>query len=103
MKEQYKTLVRDYFYKGNDFVIVKGLHDGIIRAVNYKYLDENGLLTKQLNGAEMFVNTMNNTINGVMERINSYYDWKEFVEENNVNINDETELLNAMKVFYKLA
>lgn len=39
MKESYKVLVKVYHYKGNEYAIIKGEHDGIIRAINYKYVD----------------------------------------------------------------
>ena len=102
MKENYKMLVKVYSYKGNEFAIIKGLHDGIIRAIDYKYIDDNGQLTKQLNGLEMFVNTINNTINGVIERINNHFDWLDYVKENDIDITDDTELLKGIKAFYKL-
>ena len=103
MNENYKTLVKVYAYKGEEFTIVKGLHDGIIRAINHKYIDSNGLLTKPLNGFEMFVNTANNTINGVINQINMGIDWQEYIKENNVDISNSDELLKAVAKFYGLS
>lgn len=103
MKEMYKTLVKVYRYHENEFAIIRGLHDNIIRAINYKYIDENGQLNKPLNGAEMFVSTLDNTIEGIINRINSYFDWQDFLKENEVDTNNTDELLKAAVKFYKLA
>ena len=103
MKEVYKTLVKVYSYKGNEFAIIKGLHDGIIRAINYKFIDENGYLIRPLNGLEMYVNTMDNTIEGVTRQINSSIDWQEFITENNIDTKNSDELLKAAIKFHKLA
>lgn len=103
MKETYKTLIRVYTYKGREFAIVKGLHDNIIRAIDYKYIDDNGMLTKPLNGLEMFVNTLDNTINGVTRQINMAIDWQEYIKENNVDTSNNDELLKAAVKFHGLA
>lgn len=103
MKENYKTLVKVYSYKGHEFAIIKGLHDGIIRAIDYKYIDDNGMLTKHLNGLEMFVNTLDNTIYGVTRQINMAIDWQEYIKENNVDTSNSDELLKAAVKFHGLA
>ncbi len=100
--ETYKTLVKTYHYRNNDYVIVKGLHDGIIRAVNYKYIDSDGKLTKQLNGLEMFCDHNANTVNDIIRRINNKLDWDNYLIENNVDANDNDALRKAAIKFFKL-
>lgn len=101
MKEQYKTLVSGYHYKGETFAIIKGLHDGIIRAINYKYIDDNGQLTTPLNGLQMFVSHTENTVNQIIDRINHHIDWNNYIKEHNIDIDTITteqlkEVINAV-------
>lgn len=102
MKEVYKTLVKVYNYKGNEFAIIKGLHDGIIRAINYKYLDENGMLIKPLNGLEMFCNSHANSVEEIIKRINEKIDFDQFLNDRGLtyDFNDEA-FLAAVKEFYR--
>lgn len=100
MKEQYKTLVREYVYKDHHYAIIKGLHDGIIRAIDYKYLDENGLLIKPLNGLEMLCDHHRNTVSQMIDRINDHIDWKEYVEKYNLNEADQEVFVKACVDFY---
>ncbi len=102
MKEVYKTLVKDYYYKGNDYAIIKGLHDGIIRAINYKYMDSEGKLIKPLNGIEMFCDHNANTVECIIKRINDKHDWDEYIINNNVDTNDNDALLKAVKSYFKI-
>ena len=101
MKEAYKTLVKVYTYKGNEYVITKGLHDGIIRAINYKYIDEDGKLTKPLNGFEMFCDHYRNTVNDIIRRINLKHDYDEFIENSGIDKEDTETFLKATVEFFK--
>lgn len=102
MKESYKVIVRDYSYKGNEYTIIKGEHDGILRAINYKYIDSSGNLTKSLNGIEMFCDHNANTVSAIIERINQKHDWDEYLDENGIDRNDEEAMLKAVSAFFKL-
>ena len=97
-----KTLCRDFTTHGEHYVIAKRREDGIIIAVNYKYLDENGCITETLNGLQMFVDHTRNTVPQIIERITSYHEWREFLKVNHVNENDQNEMLKAAVIFYKL-
>lgn len=85
---------------GNTFEIVKN-NDGVYCAINHKYLDSNGCLTKGLDGFDMFVSTIDNTLSGIINRINQHFDWTEFIKENNIDINNPDELRAAIKIFFK--
>ena len=101
MKETYKTLVKVYNYKGNEFAIIKGLHDGIIRAINYKYLNADGMLIKPLNGLEMFCNSHANTVEEIITRINEKIDFDEFLNERGLTYDfNDAAFLSAVKEFY---
>lgn len=102
MKESYKVLVKVYHYKGNEYAIIKGEHDCIIRAINYKYVDSSGNLTKQLNGLEMFCDHRENTVGAIIERINNKHDFDEYLSENGVDWNDKDALVKAVAAFYHL-
>lgn len=102
MKESYKVIVRDYSYKGNEYTIIKGEHDGILRAINYKHIDSNGNLTKSLNGIEMFCDHNRNTVEAIIERIKGKHDFDEYIEANGVDRSDDEALLEAVKAFYNL-
>ena len=99
MKETYKTLVKVYNYKGNEYIIAKGIHDGIIRAINYKYIDDEGKLTKKLNGFEMFCDHYRNTVNDIIHRINLKHDYDEYVKD--IDKNDTEAFLAASVEFFK--
>lgn len=100
MEEKYITLVRVYTYKGHRYAIVQGLHDMIIRAVDYNYLDDEGKLIKPLNGIEMLCRKDANTVPAIIERINNKVDCDEFIEENGISRNDEDAFLKAVVEFY---
>ena len=101
MKETYKTLVKSYNYKGNEYVIAKGLHDGIIRAINYKYIDDDGKLVKPLNGIEMFCCKEANTVEDIIKRINDKIDFDEYIKKYNIDTDDISVLAKAYKKFYE--
>ncbi len=101
MKETYKTLVKSYNYKGNEYVIAKGLHDGIIRAINYKYIIEDGKLVKPLNGIEMFCSKEANTVEDIIKRINDKIDFDEYIKKYNIGTDDISVLARAYKKFYE--
>ena len=100
MKEEYITLVREYIYKKHRYAIVQGLHDMIIRAIDYRYLDDEGRLTKPLNGLEMFCDDRRNTVAQIIERINDHIDWREYVEKYNLSEADEQVFAKACVDFF---
>ena len=102
MKEEYKVIVKLYRYKGNEYAILKGLHDGIIRAINYKYVDSEGRLMKPLNGLEMLCDHNANTVKGIIKRINNKIDIDEYLLKNGIDRNDNEALIRAVSVFYNL-
>lgn len=99
MKESYKVLVKVYQYKGNEYVIVKGIHDGIIRAINYKYVDSSGNATKALNGLEMFCDRRANTVNTIIERINYKHDLDGYLADNGIDRSDNEAFIKAIMAF----
>ena len=101
MKETYKALVKSYNYKGNEYVIAKGMHDGIIRAINTNYLDKDGKLTQPLNGIEMLCSKEANTVEDIIKRINLKIDFDEYIKQNNIDTSDIKTLARAYKKFYE--
>lgn len=101
MKETYKTLVKNYNYKDNEYIIIKGVHDGILRAINYDYLDAEGKLTQPLNGIEMFCSRDANTVEDIIKRINDKIDFDEYIKKYNINTDDTAALARAYKRFYE--
>jgi len=101
MKESYRTLVKIYMYKDNEYLIVKGLHDGIIRAINYNCIDEDGKLNQPLNGIEMFCSKEANTVEDIISRINDKIDFDEYIKEHDVDTSDIRKLARAYKDFYR--
>ena len=101
MKETYKALVKSYNYKGNEYVIVKGMHDGIIRAINTNYLDKDGKLTQPLNGIEMLCSKEANTVEDIIKRINLKIDFDEYIKKYNIDTDDIEILARAYRKFYE--
>ena len=101
MKETYKALVKSYNYKGNEYVIVKGMHDGIIRAINSNYLDKDGKLTQPLNGIEMFCSKEANTVEDIIQRVNDKIDFDEYIKQHDIDTSDVRKLARAYKKFYE--
>lgn len=101
MKESYRTLVKRYMYKDNEYLIVKGIHDGIIRAINYNYIDEDGKLNQPLNGIEMFCSKDANTVEDIIKRINDKIDFDEYIIERDIDTSDMRKLARAYRDFYK--
>ena len=101
MKESYRTLVKKYMYKDNAYLIVKGFHDGIIRAINYNCIDEDGKLNQPLNGIEMFCSKEANTVEDIISRINDKIDFDEYIKEHDVDTSDIRKLARAYKEFYR--
>ena len=101
MKESYRTLVKRYMYKENEYLIVKGLHDGIIRAINYNCIGEDGKLNQPLNGIEMFCSKNANTVEDIIKRINDKIDFDEYIKEHDVDTSDIRKLARAYKEFYR--
>lgn len=46
-----KTVIKNFIYRNERFVIAKD--NGYYLAINYKDIDKNGALTRQLNGLQM--------------------------------------------------
>ena len=101
MKETYKALVKSYNYKGSEYVIVKGMHDGIIRAINSIYLDKDGKLTQPLNGIEMFCSKEANTVEDIIKRVNDKIDFDEYIKQHDIDTSDMKKLARAYKKFYE--
>ena len=101
MKESYRTLVKRYMYTDNDYFIVKGLHAGIIRAINYNFIGEDGKLNQPLNGIEMFCSKNANTVEDIIKRINDKIDFDEYIIEHDVDTSDMRKLARAYRDFYK--
>lgn len=89
MANMITTLVRKYHYRGEDFVIVRESKDGVIRAINYKYI-KNGVLTQALNGLDMYCDPDRNTLPEIIERINHDLDLRAFFAERRINMADLT-------------
>jgi hypothetical protein len=102
MKEQYRKICRRFYYKGHEFVIVKGLHDGILRAIDCKYLAEDGTLKQKLNGLQMFCDDRANTLQQIIKRIKDNIDLAEYIEERGIDVNDTERFVQAVKDFYRI-
>ena len=50
--KQLSTIIRNFSYRGRKFAIVK--HEGFYCAIDFQYIDEEGRITKQLHGGQMF-------------------------------------------------
>lgn len=94
-----KILCKDFHYKGHDYVLLTE-DDGYVRAIDYKYLNEKGELTQVLNGLQMFVDTRNNSVGAIMERITRYWDFQEYLDTHNVDRNDDRAVMYATAAFY---
>ena len=101
MKETYRSLVKLYKYKENEYAIVQGIHDGIIRAINYNCLDENGRTAQPLNGIEMFCSKDANTVEDIIKRINLKIDFDEYIKQHDIDTSDMNTLAKAYKKFYE--
>ena len=99
MKESYRVIVKVYRYKDNEYAIIRGEHDGIIRAINYKYVDSSGNLTKSLNGLEMFCNHRANTVSAIIERIDYKHDLDDYLADNGIDRSDNEALIKAIMAF----
>jgi hypothetical protein len=72
-------------------------------AINHKYLDETGALTQELNGIQMYVDIHNNTLEGIIQRINTTIDFEEAAEkkaaELGVTLKELTENIELYREF----
>ena len=93
-----KVLTKVYAYKDKRYVIAKN-NDGIIMAIDYKYINEDGVLTQELNGLQMFVDVDRNTVPEIIERINRYTDWCEYTKEHNVDLSNTKSAVDAYMKF----
>ena len=75
-----KVITKAYFYKGKTFTICTN-KDGVYMAIDHKHLDKNGKLTQELDGIQMYVDIHNNTLEGIIHRINTYIDFEEASEK----------------------
>jgi hypothetical protein len=99
MANMITTLVRKYHYRGEDFVIVRESKDGVIRAINYKYLDERGVLKQKLNGLQMYCDHERNTVPEIIERINHDLDLNAYLDEHNIERECSEQLIRAIIAF----
>ena len=71
-----KVVVNDFNTRDRDFYIFSTIIDGKEKfgAIEHKDVDENGHLTKELNGIQLF---LHDTISGVIEAVEKSvtYDW----------------------------
>lgn len=70
-----------FTYKGRVFTIAERDEDGILVAIENKYIDKNGRLTKSLNGFNLLADRRRNTIPEIIERIYETVDYEEFMED----------------------
>lgn len=96
-----EVLVRNLVSYGETYAVVRG-DDGYLRAINHKYLDNEGRLTKQLNGLDMFVSTVDNTLDGMIRRIQSYHEFQQYIRDHEVNVNDPDQLRGVVQKLYHL-
>lgn len=62
-----RTMVKDFTAYGQSFVVVKN-DEGFYLAINKKYIDADGKLTRQLNGIQMHANkNLNDCLNSTMD------------------------------------
>lgn len=61
------TIVREFITSENRYAIVYNEAEKWYGAINYKYIDENGRLTRQLNGLQMKIgDSVEKVINNVL-------------------------------------
>ena len=96
-------IIKDFTTHGEHFVILRRNSDKILCAINYNYLDEFGVLKCTLNGLEMFVDVFNNDIPHMIERITRYYEWKKYINDNNINVDNPDDLRRAICHFYNIS
>ena len=77
-----KVLADRFTYKNRVFTIAERKQDGIIVAIEDKYIDENGRLTTALNGFNLLADRRANTVPEIIERIYERVDYDEFMVDN---------------------
>lgn len=77
-----KVIADRFTYKGRVFTIGERKSDGILVAIEDIYIDENGRLTKSLNGFNLLADRRKNTVPEIIERIYEKVDYEEFMAEN---------------------
>lgn len=101
MNEKYITLTKVFKASdGEEYCIIKGIHDSIIRAINYKYIDHNGVLTKKLNGFDMYVSTLDNTVSGIINRIENQIRFRKASKD--IDMNNPEQVRLFLKDFYNI-
>lgn len=62
-----RTVIKDFMVRAERFVIVQN-DEGFYLAINKKYIDADGKLTRQLNGIQMHANkNLNDCLNSTMD------------------------------------
>lgn len=76
----HKVQVKKFYCRGNTYVLTSAEVKGEIKyfAINYKYLDDEGKLTKELCGLEMF---MQDTMADTMKRVEEYHKMREYMAQ----------------------
>ncbi len=69
-----KTVTKDFTYRGRHFAIIK--HEGHYCAIDYKFIDSSGKLTKELHGGQMFASK---DLPQCMENIKNALDLEHYV------------------------
>lgn len=90
-----KVLVDGFNYKGRKFVIGERHSDGILVAIEDKFIDEQGRLTQTLYGFTLLVDKNKNTIPDIINRIYEKVDYEEFIEQSNPQTEEEKLLLTG--------
>ena len=84
-----KVLVNGFNYKGRKFVIGERHSDGILVAIEDKFIDKDGKLTQTLYGFSLLVDRNKNTIPDIINRIYEKVDFEEFMEQQNPQTEEE--------------
>lgn len=95
-----KVLVREFSCRGRVFTIIKG-DDGYTKAIDHKYLDSEGRLTQTLNGLQMYVDTKDQSLGSMLERIQFQLELDDYIAESGIDKDDDYALARVIHEFYK--
>ena len=88
-------------YKGKSFVVVSN-EQGILCAIDTKYLDGQGRLTTCLNGLQMLVDQKENTLPAMINRIKHHVEIEIFVAENKLSFYNENDMRKLLEFSHTL-
>jgi hypothetical protein len=97
-----KVICRNYSYRDRSFTIVEGA-DGILRAIDHKYLDENGCINQELNGLQTYSDPSpkGNTLAALLVRINEQLDLLAYLDEHHIDKSDKVATIKAIIAFHE--